>query len=115
MGRHCKKFSLALMALMEQVKQRAPESMTNANTLLRDQFVEHVLDSALCRELKQFIRQQPLATLLEVHSEAISWEQEGFLGDTKGRSFSLSSAYGVQYRFRAIPIPLPQCLLKGAN
>lgn len=39
MGRHCKKFSLALM---KQVKQRAPESMTNANTLLWDQFVEHV-------------------------------------------------------------------------
>lgn len=40
-------FSLALMALMEQVKQRAPDGLLNAEVLLRDQFVEHVMDSAV--------------------------------------------------------------------
>lgn len=102
-GESLHEFSLALMALMEQVRQRAPDSMTNANILLRDQFVEHVLDSALRRELKQFIRQQPQATLLEVRSVAIRWEREGFPGGTRGRSFSLPSAYGIQYRVQGHP------------
>lgn len=97
-GETLHEFSLALMALMEQVKQRAPDSMTNADILLRDQFVEHVLDNALRRELKQFVRRQPQTTLLEVRSEAITWEREGFPGGARGRSFSLPSAYGIQYR-----------------
>lgn len=59
-------FSLALMALMEQVKQSAPDGMRNAEVLLRDQFVEHVVDSALRRELKQYVRCVPTATLFEV-------------------------------------------------
>lgn len=49
-------FSLALIALMECVKQSAPDALPNAEILLHDQFVEHVLDGALRRELKQFIR-----------------------------------------------------------
>ncbi len=40
-------FSLALMGLMEKVKQCAPSHMPNSEALLRDQFVEHVLDSSL--------------------------------------------------------------------
>lgn len=107
-GETLHEFSLALMALMEQVKQRAPDSMTNADILLRDQFVEHVLDSALRRELKQFIRRQPQATLLEVRSEAITWEREGFPGGARGRSFSVPSAYGIQYRVQSHPHSVTQ-------
>lgn len=44
------------MALMEQVEQHAPNGMPNADVLLRDQVIEHVLDSALRRELKQSVR-----------------------------------------------------------
>ncbi len=40
-------FSLALMSLLERVKNRAPHDIPNAETLLREQFVEHVADSAL--------------------------------------------------------------------
>lgn len=72
-GESLQEFLLALMALMEQIKQHAPDGMLNAESLLRDQFVEHVGDSGLRRELKQFIRHQPMATLLEVRSEAIQW------------------------------------------
>lgn len=36
-------FSLALMALMAQVEQHAPGGMPNADALLRDQFIKHVL------------------------------------------------------------------------
>ncbi|KAL4009470.1 hypothetical protein ACER0C_003322 [Sarotherodon galilaeus] len=89
-------FSLALMALMEQVKQSAPDGMRNAEVLLRDQFVEHVADSGLRRELKQYVRREPTATLLEVRGEAIRWEREGFSGGVRDRGYSHPSAYGFQ-------------------
>ncbi|KAM7406700.1 hypothetical protein PAMP_001057 [Pampus punctatissimus] len=89
-------FSLALMGLMASVKQRAPGGIPNAEDLLRDQFVEYVLDGSLRRELKQFVRRQPSATLLEVRSEAIRWEREGLPGGVRGRSHSLPSVVGAQ-------------------
>lgn len=93
-GETLQEFSLALMSLIAQVKQSAPCGMPNADTLLRDQFIEHVLDSSLRRELKQFVRGHPTATLLELCGEAIRWEREGLPGGARGRSFSLPSAYG---------------------
>lgn len=100
-------FSLALMALMEQVKQCAPEGSLNAEVLLRDQFVEHVLDSALRRELKQFVRRQPTATLLEVRGEGMRWEREGFPGGARERSHSLPSMCGLQYGVQGSSRPAP--------
>lgn len=100
-------FSLALMALMEQVKQCAPDGSLNVEVLLRDQFVEHVLDSALRRELKQFVRGKPTATLLEVRGEGIRWEREGFPGGARERSHSLPSVYGLQYGVRGSSQPAP--------
>ncbi|KAL2076367.1 hypothetical protein ACEWY4_027368 [Coilia grayii] len=102
-GETLQEFSLGLLALMEQVKQRAPDGIPNAEVLLRDQFAEHVLDNALRRELKQFIRRQPTATLLDTRKEAIRWEQEGLPGGSRGRSFSLPSAYGLQYAMQGRP------------
>ncbi|XP_077961139.1 uncharacterized protein LOC144409523 [Gasterosteus aculeatus] len=90
-------FSLALMSLMERVKQRAPPGMLNTDSLLRDQFVEQVLDSTLRRELKQFVRHQPAATLLDVRGEAIRWEREGLPSTFRGRSNSVPSISGIQY------------------
>lgn len=89
-------FSLALMGLMASVKQRAPSGVPNAEVLLRDQFVEHVLDGSLRRELKQFVRRQPTATLLEARREAIRWEREGLPGGVRGRSHSVPSVLGAQ-------------------
>ena len=63
-GETLQEFSLALMALMAQVEQHAPHGMPNADVLLRDQFIEHVLDSSLRRELKQLVRRQPTATFV---------------------------------------------------
>lgn len=96
-GETLQEFSLALMALMDQVRRRAPNGVPNSEVLLRDQFIEHVLDNGLRRELKQFARRKPEATLLEARKEAIQWEQEGLPGAARARSFSLPSAYGVQY------------------
>lgn len=96
-GETLQEFSLALMSLMTSVKQRAPGDVPNAEVLLRDQFVEHVLDGALRRELKQCVRRQPAATLLEVRAEAIRWEREGLPGGVRGRSHSVPSALGFQF------------------
>lgn len=93
-------FSLALMGLLERVKNRSPHVIPNAEILLRDQFVEHVADNALRRELKQLVRRQPTATVLDVRSEAIRWEQEGTPGGARGRSQSVPLAYGIQYGVR---------------
>lgn len=90
-------FSLALMSLMDKVKDRAPDGLVNAEVLLRDQFSEHVFDGALRRELKQRIRSQPTVTMLELRTEAIRWEREGMPGGARGRSQSVPSIHGVQY------------------
>lgn len=96
-GESLLEFSLALMGLMEKVKQRFPGAVPNAPVLLRDQFVEHVIDSTLRRELKQLVRGNPDATLLEVRREAIRWEQEGMPGGARARSHSVPLSYGIQY------------------
>ncbi|TWW77698.1 Retrovirus-related Pol polyprotein from transposon 17.6 [Takifugu flavidus] len=54
-------------------------------------------DGALRRELMQYVRRQPTATLLDVRSEAIRWEREGLPGGSRGRSQSVPSAFGLQY------------------
>ena len=51
--------------------------MLGAPTLMRDQFVEHVLDANLLRELKRVVRQHPGYTLLDIRAGAIRWEQKG--------------------------------------
>lgn len=95
-GETLQETSLALMALMEQVKQRVPDGMPNADSLLRDQFIKLVLDNALHWELKQLVHGEPTITLLELRVEAISSEREGLPGGARGRSFSLPSAFGLQ-------------------
>ena len=81
-GETLQEFSLALMTLMDKFKQSAPDSVPNAEILLRDQFTEHVLEGGLRRELKQLIRRQPLSTLLDIRTAAIRWEREGLPGGT---------------------------------
>lgn len=102
-GESLQEFSLALMSLMERVKQKAPGGMLNAEILLRDQFVEYVLDGSLRRELKQYVRQHPGSTLLVVRGEAIRWVQEGSPASVRGRSNSVPSAFGLQYTMHGVP------------
>lgn len=108
-GETLQEFSLALMALMEQVQQCAPGGVPNAAVLLRDQFIEHVLDSALRRDLKRFIREKPAASLLDVRAEALRWEREGLPAPSafRERSFSLPSVRGLQYEVRGTARPAP--------
>ncbi|CAL9691892.1 unnamed protein product [Knipowitschia caucasica] len=104
-GETLQEFSLALMALMDQVKQRAPDRVPNSNVLLRDQFTEHVFDSTLRRDLKRFIRDNPTATLLQVRAEALRWEREGLPAPFRERSFSLPSVRGLQFEVRGSTRP----------
>ncbi|KAK7898384.1 hypothetical protein WMY93_019237 [Mugilogobius chulae] len=114
-GETLQEFSLALMSLMEQVQQATPEGVPNAAVLLRDQFIEHVLDGALRRELKRFAREHPTSTLLQVRTEALQWEREGLPSAHRERSFSLPSIHGLQYEVRGnarpplgpTPVPVP--------
>lgn len=112
-GETLQEFSIALMALMAQVEQHAPGGMPNADTLRRDQFIEHVLDSSLCREMKQLVCRQPSITLLELHLEAIRWEREGLPGGARGHSQSLPTAYGLQYGVQGRLPPVPQVSPQG--
>lgn len=109
-GETLQEFSLALMSLMSAVKQRAPSEMLNADVLLRDQFIENVIDGSLRRELKQLTRRQPTISLLDVRAEAIRWEREGLPGGVRGRSHSVPSMMGLQYGVQtALPmVSLPQ-------
>ncbi|XP_077378012.1 uncharacterized protein LOC144019084 [Festucalex cinctus] len=114
-GESLQEFSLALLSLMQPIQQSAPNGMPNADVLLRDQFVEHVLDSSLRRELKQMVRRQPAASLLEVRSEAIRWEREGRPGGSRGRSYSLPSGHGLQFRVQGSSVPAPVAAPHGPS
>lgn len=102
-GETLQEFSLVLMSLMASVKQRAPSEMSNADVLLRDQFVKNITEGSLRRELKQLVRRQPAASLLEIRAEAIRWEREGLPGGVRGRSYSVPSAMGLQYGIQSAP------------
>ena len=96
-GESLLEYSLALMTLMDRVKQSAPPGSLNPEVMLRDQFIEHVLDGTLCRELKQLVRRQPRATLLEVREEAMRWERDGRTESGRGQQCTFSLAQGLQY------------------
>ena len=100
-GETLQEFSLSLMHLMDKVVKRTPPGLLNKDVLLRDQFVEHVSDCYLRRELKQFVRSHPTATLIEVRSEAIRWEHEGMPGGGRSRSNSVPAAFGFQHSAQA--------------
>ena len=88
-GESLQEYSHALFELMEKIMRNAPQAMPNSSVLLRDQFVEHVNDPDLRRALKQYVRANPTATLLDVRGEAIRWEREGTLPEGRPRSFSV--------------------------
>lgn len=90
-------FSLALMSLWKSVEEKSPYEIPNSETLVRDQFVEHVIDSSLRRELKQLVRRLPSSSLLEVRSEALRWEREGLPGGDRRRSQSVPLVPVMQY------------------
>ena len=100
-GESLQEFSHALYCLMDKVERSAPQPMPDAQNLLRDQFVEHVIDPNLRRELKKLVRENPTHTLIDVRAEAIRWEQEGRSEEPRSRSFSVPSFSSVHFTNRA--------------
>lgn len=90
-GESLQEYSHALFRLMNEVLESAPDTMFNSAILLRDQFVEHVIDPALRRALKQIVRAHPCYTLLDIRKEAIRWEREGMSVEGRARSHSVPS------------------------
>lgn len=95
-GETLQEFSLVLLSLMSAEKKSAPIEIPNADVLLRDQFIENVVDGSLRRELKQLVRRQPAISLLDARAEAIRWEREGMPGGARGRSHSVPSMTSLQ-------------------
>ncbi|KAI2660094.1 Protein TIC 214 [Labeo rohita] len=90
-GESLLEFSLALMGLMEKIKQRflGPCQMLwyyYVSSLL------NVANNALWRELKQLVRRQPTAMLLEVRRLG-----GRVPGGVRARSQSVPLSYGIQY------------------
>ena len=76
-GESLKEFSHSLWALIEDITRAYPNRLTDLDTLVRDQFMEHVRDVSLRRELKSIVRQRPLISFLLLRQEAIKWVEEG--------------------------------------
>lgn len=74
---------------MEVINRRNPTAVPNSDHLVRDQFVEHVRDSMLRRELKRSLRLNPNSSFLDIRSEAIRWVEEGeHVGAPRARAYS---------------------------
>lgn len=73
-GESLQEYSHALISLMDKVRQVSPDAVPQPGVLLRDQFIEHVMDSALRHELKRLVRQTPGLSMLKVQAATIRWE-----------------------------------------
>lgn len=96
-GESLREFSHALFSLMDKMIQSCPERrIPDAAQLLRDQFMECVFDGNLSRELRRVVCENPTYDLHDLRDQAIRWEREGRLWESKARSYSVPSAYSIQ-------------------
>lgn len=72
-----KEFSHSLWALIEEIKRAYPDRLIDSDILVRDQFVEHVRDVSLRRELKSIVRNDPQVSFIALRHQAIRWVEEG--------------------------------------
>ena len=70
-GESLREYSHVIMSLMEMVRQKAPLCFPNPDNVLRDQFIEHVKDNMLKRELRRHMRLHPNSSFLDIRSEAL--------------------------------------------
>lgn len=91
-GESLREYSHDLMSLIESVKRRDPQCFANPDSVLRDQFIEHVRDNMLRRELKRRGRMDPSVSFLDIRTEAIQWVEEGeHIGSQRPRAYSYSA------------------------
>lgn len=90
-GESLREYSHALMALMEGMKRKNLQGICNPDFTLRDQFIEHMRDSNLRRELKRQVRRNVEMSFLEVRAEAIRWADEGEIPHVRPRAYSCAA------------------------
>ncbi len=93
-GEDVRDFSHALAQALGRISKRAPGAVGNEKIMLRDQFVEGIRDPALRRELRQYVREKPESSMVEVREEAYLWgweEQSGRIRTPKSRSGTCGS------------------------
>ena len=76
-GESLREYSHVIMSLMEMVRRKAPLCFPNPDNVLRDQFIEHVKDNMLKRELRRHMRLHPNSSFLDIRGEALRWVEEG--------------------------------------
>lgn len=75
-GEDLRDYSHALSQILSSVVKQSPNVIPNEKSVLRDQFIEGLRDSALRRELRKVVRDKPDSSLLDVRNEAFLWEME---------------------------------------
>ncbi|CAL9703580.1 unnamed protein product [Knipowitschia caucasica] len=93
-GESLREYSHALKSLMEVAIRKTPGGIPNNDMILRDQFIEHISDETLRRELKQRIVRTPDIPFIELRAEAIGWTEASRPNSkTRSRAFSCDSHY----------------------
>ena len=72
-GETLRDYSHALKSLMDIAICKTPGGIPNSDVILRDQFIEHILDDTLRRELKQRVLQTPDISFIDLRAIAIRW------------------------------------------
>lgn len=90
-GESLREYSHALMALMEAMKRKNLQGICDPDFTLRDQFIEHMRDGNLRRELKRQVRSNVELSFLEVRAEAIRWVDEGETVSVRPRAHSCAA------------------------
>lgn len=85
-------FSHVLKSLMDAVTRKTLGGMPCADMLLRHQFIEHVQDDMLRRELKQRVLQDPNTTFVDLRGAALRWAEASRQGGRgRPRAYSCDS------------------------
>ncbi|XP_026119499.1 uncharacterized protein LOC113098681 [Carassius auratus] len=100
-GESLREYSHALMALMEAMKRKNLTGICNPDHTLRDQFIEHMRDNTLRRELKRQVRLNAEMSFLEVRAEAIRWADEGGTPSIRPRAHSCTADVQVVGTYRS--------------
>ncbi|KAK0135597.1 hypothetical protein N1851_028547 [Merluccius polli] len=91
-GESLREYSHEIMSLMEMVKRKAPLCFPNPDNVLRDQFIEHVKDIMLKRELRRHMRLHPNSSFLDIRREALRWVEEGeHIPKLRSRAYSCNA------------------------
>lgn len=91
-GESLREYSHALKSLMDVAVRKTPGGIPNHDMILRDQFIEHVLDDSLRRELKQCVLKSPHLSFLDLREAALNWAEASRPGSkNRSRVFSCDS------------------------